>query len=268
MRVIVLTSTFRRHNFLINRLAAELDVVGVWQEEKSFQPASYARTADDAAVIARHFSARDAAEASYFAGHERTLLPRGAVCRRITAATINDSAEVARMEACRPDVVAVFGTGLLREPILHAFDGQFINLHLGLSPYYRGAGTNFWPLVNRKPEYVGATIHYLDAGIDTGPIIAHRRPCIECRDGPHDIGNKAIAAAVETGIGAIRAHVEGRVRARPQTQKGRLYQRKDFSADALRDLHQNFTTGMISEYLDHQSERDSRLALVTLPTEA
>ena len=267
MRVILLTSTFRRHNFLISRLAAELDVVGVWQEEKSFQPARYAQTADDAAVIARHFAARDAAEASYFAGHERPRLQPGAVCRCIAAAAVNDSAEVVRMEACRPDVVAVFGTGLLREPVLRAFDGRFINLHLGLSPYYRGAGTNFWSLVNREPEYVGATIHYLDAGIDTGPIIAHIRPHIERRDGPHDIGNKAIAAAAEMVLGAVRAHVAGRVRARPQTHKGRLYQRKDFSADAVRRLYQNFTTGMISEYLDHQAERDARLALVALPTE-
>ena len=80
------------------------------------------------------------------------------------------------MAAARPDVVLVFGTGILREPLLSAFDGRIINIHLGLSPYYRGAGTNFWPLVNREPEYVGATIHYLDAGIDTGPIISHARP--------------------------------------------------------------------------------------------
>ena len=50
------------------------------------------------------------------------------------------------------DVVLVFGTGILREALLSAFPGRLINIHLGLSPYYRGAGTNFWPLVNGEPE--------------------------------------------------------------------------------------------------------------------
>ena len=70
-----------------------------------------------------------------------------------------------------------------------------MNIHLGLSPYYRGAGTNFWPLVNGEPEYCGATIHILDGGVDTGPVIAHVRPEIAAGDGPHDIGNKTIVAA-------------------------------------------------------------------------
>ena len=64
------------------------------------------------------------------------------------------------MKACTPDVVLVCGTGILREELINLFPGHIINIHLGLSPYYRGAGTNFWPLVNREPEYLGATIHY------------------------------------------------------------------------------------------------------------
>ena len=169
------------------------------------------------------------------------------------------------MEACRPDVVAVFGTGLLGRGIIDRFGGRIINIHLGLSPYYRGAGTNFWPLVNREPEYVGATILYLDAGIDTGPIIGHVRPEVARDDGPHDIGNKAIVAAAYGLQAAMRAHIAGRIRAVPQSDKGRLYQRKDFSAAAVRRLADNVSTGMIPEYLDQKPARDASLALVALP---
>ena len=134
MRVLVLTSTFRRHNFLINTLAGALDVVGVWQEVKSFQPLRYASTVDEEALIAGHFAARDASEATYFTEHERPRLARGTVHRRIAATAINDAAEVARMEACTPDVVAVFGTGLLGQGIIDRFGGRILNIHLGLSP--------------------------------------------------------------------------------------------------------------------------------------
>ena len=161
---------------------------------KSFEPLRYAASADDEAVIARHFDAREQSEDAFFGAHDAV---RGAVaswCRPAGATTRTRSRPCG---AWPPDVVLVFGTGLLKRPLLDRFPGRVLNIHLGLSPYYRGAGTNFWPLVNGEPEYCGATIHFLDDGVDTGPIIAHVRPEIRAGDGPHDIGNKTIVAAAE-----------------------------------------------------------------------
>src|SRR5688572_3064834 len=257
MRAVLLTSTFRRHVFVANTVAAACDLAGVWQEEKTFRPERHAHDAADEAVIQRHFAARDDSEARYFAADSAVRLTPGAAHRPVAAGACSDPAEVALMMAARPDVVLVFGTGILREPLLSAFAGRIINIHLGLSPYYRGAGTNFWPLVNREPEYVGATIHYLDAGIDTGPIIAHARPLIERGDGAHDVGNKTIVAAVAALLRAAAAHRAGTAQPVPQWQGGRLYQRKDFSADAVRTLRRNFETGMIDEYLASRDRRDA-----------
>jgi methionyl-tRNA formyltransferase len=264
VRAILLTSTFRRHQAVANYAATRCDLVGVWQETKTFVPERHAASAEDHAVIQAHFDARDASEALYFAGAKTLKLSRGAVARTVEGNGCNDSREVAAMAALRPDVVLVFGTGILREPLVSAFAGRIINIHLGLSPYYRGAGTNFWPLVNREPEYVGATIHYLDAGIDTGPVIAHARPAIAAGDGPHDLGNKTIVAAATLLVDAAEAHVHGRVTAVPQQGGGRLYQRKDFNADAVRRMTRNFETGMIDEYLADRARRDGALDLVEL----
>ncbi len=262
MRAILLTSTFRRHVFVANTIGARCDLVGVWQEEKSFRPERYATNADDEVVIQRHFANRDESEAAYFSAHDTVHAGIGAAHRVVSVGGCNDPSEVAQMAALQTDVVLVFGTGILREPLLSAFEGRIINIHLGLSPYYRGAGTNFWPLVNREPEYVGATIHYLDAGIDTGPMLAHARPDITRGDGPHDIGNKTIVAAVDALLVAAASHVGGTARPVPQWSAGRLYQRKDFSADAVRRLHHQFETGMIDEYLASRGSRDAALRLV------
>jgi methionyl-tRNA formyltransferase len=264
MKAIILTSTFLRHQYMINTLAQRFDVVGVWQEEKSFVPERYAETEADHLVIQKHFAARDASEEQYFGDHAAVQLSAGAVHRRIAPGTINNPAAVEAMAAAQPDVLLVFGTGILKAGIITHFDGRIINIHLGLSPYYRGAGTNFWPLVNREPEYVGATIHYLDAGIDTGAIIAHVRPRIVLGDDNHDIGNKTIIGAVQTLGDAAEAHMRGVIGSTPQTSKGRLYQRKDFNADAVRQLYRHFETGMIEEYLADQARRDAALELVTL----
>lgn len=265
-RVILLTSTFLRHWYVAHVVAEHLDLVGVWQEEKTFQPEKYAENPHDLAVITKHFADRDASEHAYFGTYARVPFPSRIVHRSLSGTTINDSREVAEMVALHPDVVLVYGTGILHGEILDAFAGRIVNIHLGLSPYYRGSGTNFWPLVNREPEYVGATIHYIDAGIDTGPIIAHVCPEVMCEDGPHDLGNKTIIAAAHMLCQAAEAHASGMIHAVPQSRNGRLYQRKDFTAAAVRQLYENFATGMLEEYLQHQVERDAHLRLVTLPS--
>lgn len=267
MRTILLTSTFLRHRHVAGVVARMSDLAGVWREEKSFEPGRYASTDEDTAVIEAHFADRDESERRCFGDDPDSAAAGSRVGRTGEPGFINTTTEIDRMTALSPDVVLVFGTGLLRAEIIDRFAGCILNLHLGLSPYYRGAGTNFWPLVNREPECVGATIHYLDAGIDTGPIIAHVRPAWRVDDGPHDVGNRTIVAAAPVLVQAARAHLDRRVRARPQTGGGRLYRRKDFSAMAVKRLYDQFATGMVAEYLERQAERDARLSLVSLPPE-
>jgi methionyl-tRNA formyltransferase len=180
----------------------------------------------------------------------------------------NEPAVLDAIRRAAPDVLLVFGTGLLKAPLIDAFPARVLNIHLGLSPYYRGAGTNFWPLVNGEPEYCGATIHYLDAGVDSGPIIAHVRPEIRTGDGPHDIGNRTIAGAADALADAVTLMERGRLRGVPQQGDGRVYRRADFSAAAVERLYANFERGMIPTYLGTQAARDAALSLVTLSLDA
>lgn len=268
-RALILTSTFLRHHHLINQAAAALNVVGVWQERKAFEPLRYAENEEDERVIRAHFDARDESEATYFSEDARLRLPAGVEHRIVAPTACNDAEELARMKAAAPDVVLVFGTGILKSALIAMFPGRIVNLHLGLSPYYRGAGTNFWPLVNGEPEYVGATIHCLDEGLDSGPIIAHARPEIRADDGPHDLGNRTILSAVQMLLRTAAAVPAGPLLpATPQSGGGRLYRRKDFSASAVRQLYQNFASGMVSEYLANRASRDARVALISPPNTA
>lgn len=264
MRAIILTSSFRRHAYVANHLASRLSVACVWREQKVFEPLKYAASADDADVIERHFAARDTSEKTYFAEDAAVVAPS----RSVAPGGCNEVDEIALMRRLGPDVVLVFGTGLLKEPLINSFPGRILNIHLGLSPYYRGAGTNFWPLVNEEPEYCGATIHFLDAGVDTGPLIAHVRPDIRPGDGPHDIGNKTIAAAADALADAAIALDTGAVKSVAQHGAGRLYKRADFSAAAVRCLYANFDAGMIDAYLRDRAARDAALSLVTMDRHA
>ena len=70
-----------------------------------------------------------------------------------------------------PRVVLVFGTRILTRDTLAAVDARFINLHAGITPLYRGVHGGYWALHDGHPEHFGATVHLVDAGIDTGAIL-------------------------------------------------------------------------------------------------
>lgn len=48
-----------------------------------------------------------------------------------------------------------------------------INCHSGKLPYYRGRCPIIWALINGEREF-GITVHFMDEGIDTGPIVLQR----------------------------------------------------------------------------------------------
>ena len=92
-----------------------------------------------------------------------------------------------------PDLIIVYGSSIIRGEILNIFKNKIINVHLGLSPYYRGSGTNYFPFVNNEPEFSGATFMYLDKTIDNGKIIHQIRSRIFAGDSFHQIGNRLIS---------------------------------------------------------------------------
>ena len=48
-----------------------------------------------------------------------------------------------------------------------------INLHISFLPYNRGAHPNYWSFKENTPK--GVTIHFIDEGIDTGPILVQEK---------------------------------------------------------------------------------------------
>ena len=74
-----------------------------------------------------------------------------------------------------PVLVVVSGSPILKKRIIETAEGRIISLHPGLAPQYRGRYGSFWPIYNREPELVGATVHYLDEGVDTGAILIQQK---------------------------------------------------------------------------------------------
>lgn len=61
---------------------------------------------------------------------------------------------------------------IIDENVLKKFNYKAINLHISYLPWNRGADPNIWSFVENTKK--GVTIHYIDAGIDTGNIIIQK----------------------------------------------------------------------------------------------
>lgn len=90
----------------------------------------------------------------------------------IRVSSVNaDDARVALREL-DPRVVVVNGTRIIGQATLEAVAAPFLNMHAGITPQYRGVHGGYWALADGRLDLAGATVHVVDTGIDTGPIVA------------------------------------------------------------------------------------------------
>lgn len=61
---------------------------------------------------------------------------------------------------------------ILKKDVIDAVNGNIVNLHISYLPWNRGACPNQWSFLENSPK--GVTIHFIDAGLDSGDIIAQR----------------------------------------------------------------------------------------------
>jgi methionyl-tRNA formyltransferase len=146
---------------------------------------------------------------------------------------------------------------------LEAYEGRIINLHLGLSPFYRGSGANFWPFVFGEPECVGATIHLTVRKVDAGAILGQVRPEPEPEDRIHELGTKALMAAGRVLPQLLLSYGSGGLQPKIQNLDGdRVFRSRDFTVTALRTAWRNLAEGLMPRYVGDLAARQARFPIV------
>ena len=106
----------------------------------------------------------------YGFSHEKTF---GFSSKKVS--TINSMAAIAYIKELNPDLIVLSGTRILSAEVLRTYDGKILNIHAGITPFYRGVHGAYWALANFDKENCGVTVHLVDAGIDTGGILKQAR---------------------------------------------------------------------------------------------
>jgi phosphoribosylglycinamide formyltransferase-1 len=130
------------------------------------------RLAARVAVVLSDKPEAPALERARHAGVPVHVLPTGGYRTRLSTAAEAECVRVLR--AHRVELVFLAGfMRILKETVLGAFGGAIINVHPSLLPAFPGLDAQRQAL-DYGVKVTGCTVHFVDAGVDSGPIIAQR----------------------------------------------------------------------------------------------
>jgi methionyl-tRNA formyltransferase len=117
--------------------------------------------------------------------------------RTLFVTALNHESTRRRLIALQPDLLVVAGCGILHPALFSVARVASINGHPGLLPWARGSDVITNALL--RGVAIGATCHFIDAGIDTGPVIQRRllRPS----------GTEATVRELEAAAGRLTAEL-------------------------------------------------------------
>lgn len=113
--------------------------------------------------------------------------------------------------AARPDVVLVYGTRIIKTATLACVPAPFINYHAGFNPLYRGQHGAYWALATGDREHAGLTIHLVDKGVDTGPVLYQSVTRFDAADNISTYQVRQMADAIPLMIQAAEDALAGRL---------------------------------------------------------
>jgi folate-dependent phosphoribosylglycinamide formyltransferase PurN len=126
-----------------------------------------------------------------------------------TVRSVNSVEARAAVLALHPSVVAVSGTRIIGREMLESVSAPFINMHGGITPLYRGVHGGYWALAEGRPDLAGSTVHRVDTGIDTGPVLAQATFAVTRTDSFATYPYLHTAVGLPALIAALRAARDG-----------------------------------------------------------
>jgi hypothetical protein len=125
----------------------------------------------------------------------------------------------ARAALAGADVAVSLENALISEATFSVPARGTINVHHGAVPDYRGGPPVFWELADGR-DTVGFTVHRIDAGIDTGPVLAEGEVPIRREATLAETLAATIPPLYDASLDALEAVLAGDLEGRAQTTRG------------------------------------------------
>jgi methionyl-tRNA formyltransferase len=141
-------------------------------------------------------------EADIMASYSLSGIPNPATpVTRVSS--LNAPETIAAITRLQPAVVFTISCRILTRQTLAAIACPLINFHAGINPRYRGQMGGYWARIEGDEENFGATVHLVDAGVDTGGTLYEVRTAPARNDTISTYPLLLTAAGTGTAIKAI-----------------------------------------------------------------
>ena len=141
MKVVLLRADQTRHKALAQLLNSKGYLIAQVIEQQS------EKLPPNSSLVIEHFKAREQFEKDFFSdkiSYKFVNVPVITVGKNL----INSKDTIKFIKQIDFDIAITFGVSILNSETINALQDKILGIHLGLSPYYRGSGTNFFPFVN------------------------------------------------------------------------------------------------------------------------
>jgi methionyl-tRNA formyltransferase len=174
MKITLFTSNNNRHNYFINLLSEFCDDLFVVQECRTIFPGIIPGIYPASENIKNYFDKVNEAQIKLFGQSYINNTSKNIKVMTMQAGDLNNCSLTFLSDFLKSDIYIVFGSSYIKGDLISFLEKKkAVNIHMGVSPYYRGTDCNFWALYDNNPHLVGATIHLLSKGLDSGPMLYH-----------------------------------------------------------------------------------------------
>ena len=174
MKITLFTLNKNRHNYLINLLSEVCDELYVIQECSTIFPGIIPGHYQTSSTMKRYFEFINNAQLQLFGNSFVNNKKKNIKILSMILGDLNQCSMDLLSDFLKSDIYVIFGSSYIKGGLADFLVKQkAVNIHAGVSPYYRGTDCNFWALYDDNPHLVGTTIHLLSRGLDNGPILYH-----------------------------------------------------------------------------------------------
>jgi phosphoribosylglycinamide formyltransferase 1 len=258
MKVLLLRADNLRHQALGLLLESAGILSGEVIESKESKVQGF--TSD---LMVKHFLARERSEEDFFGYARESSMDTQRLL--ITPQELNSNQVINFIGSIDFDIAITFGVSLLKSSLIQHLHNQILGVHLGLSPYYRGSGTNFFPFVESELAAVGYTLMHLNETVDGGPIVHQGRAPIVLGDSIHSIGNRNIKQMFEDIILLLSQNIDLNTSSEIRLESGKMYRRNNFTEEVLRTAYRNLGLGLVESHLNNEEVNLEKFPIVQYP---
>jgi folate-dependent phosphoribosylglycinamide formyltransferase PurN len=249
MKVVFITGSHPRHAYIARKLACagKLSALIIEKREAHLPEPPQELNGELSALFKEHFFLRQQVENTAFGDNSFPNVPTLHVGHH----TLNTQKTWDYLTEYSPDLLLSYGCHMLTNETLSKVTGEKWNIHGGLSPWYRGAVTHFWPSYMLEPQMTGMTVHELTQQLDAGDIVHQCSSDLVRGDGLHQLAARSVTKIADELPRLIALMEKGaKIKKTPHKTAGKLWLGNNWRPEHLKLIYDVYNDKIVDLYLD------------------